>query len=74
MEFCSEDEYQEFLRSCPIFEEMLVRSEIYLIKYWFSVSDDEQERRFQERIQIPNQALEAQPDGRGIAQALGRLF
>ena len=51
MEFCSEDEYQEFLRSCPVFEEMLVRSGIYLIKYWFSVNDEEQERRFQERIE-----------------------
>jgi polyphosphate kinase 2 (PPK2 family) len=46
MKFCSEDEYQEFLRSCPVFEEMLVRSGIYLIKYWFSVNDEEQERRF----------------------------
>ena len=72
MGFCSDDEYQEFLRSCPIFEEMLVRSGIYLIKYWFSVNDEEQERRFQERK--PDQALEAQPDGRGIAQALGRIF
>jgi polyphosphate kinase 2 len=53
MGFCGEDEYQEFLRSCPIFEEMLVRSGTYLIKYWFSVNDDEQERRFQERIRNP---------------------
>ena len=53
MEFCTEDEYQEFLRSCPLFEEMLVRSGIDLIKYWFSVNDDEQERRFQERIRNP---------------------
>jgi polyphosphate kinase len=53
MEFCSEEEYQEFLRSCPIFEEMLVRSGMYLIKYWFSVDDEEQERRFQERIRNP---------------------
>ncbi len=53
MEFCNEDEYQEFLRSCPIFEEMLVRSGINLIKYWFSVNDEEQERRFQERIRNP---------------------
>ncbi len=53
MGFCSDDEYQEFLHSCPIFEEMLVRSGIYLIKYWFSVNDEEQERRFQERIRNP---------------------
>lgn len=50
MGFCSESEYQEFLRSCPEFERMLVRSGIKLLKYWFSVSDDEQERRFQSRI------------------------
>jgi polyphosphate kinase 2 len=53
MGFCTEDECREFLRACPLFEEMLVRSGIYLIKYWFSVSDEEQERRFQERIRNP---------------------
>ncbi len=50
MGFCTEEEYQEFLRSCPEFERMLVRSGIQLIKYWFSVSDEEQERRFQNRL------------------------
>ncbi|HNS51195.1 MAG TPA: polyphosphate kinase 2 [Anaerolineae bacterium] len=50
MGFCTEAEYSEFLRSCPEFERMLVRSGIILIKYWFSVSDQEQERRFQARI------------------------
>ena len=50
MGFCTEDEYEEFLRSCPEFERMLVRSGIILIKYWFSVSDEEQEKRFQDRI------------------------
>ena len=50
MGFCTEDEYREFLRSCPEFERILVRSGIILIKYWFSVSDQEQERRFQARI------------------------
>jgi polyphosphate kinase 2 len=50
MGFCTQDEYTEFLRSCPEFERMLVRSGIILIKYWFSVSDEEQERRFQARI------------------------
>lgn len=50
MDFCTEEEYQEFLRTCPTFERMLVRSGITLIKYWFSVSDEEQERRFQSRI------------------------
>ena len=50
MGFCTENEYKEFLRSCPEFERMLVRNGIVLIKYWFSVSDEEQERRFQARI------------------------
>jgi polyphosphate kinase 2 len=53
MGFCTEDEYLEFLRSCPEFERMLIRSGIILIKYWFSVSDEEQERRFQARIEDP---------------------
>lgn len=50
MGFCTPDEYEEFLRSCPEFERMLVRSGIILIKYWFSVSDQEQEKRFQARL------------------------
>ena len=50
MGFCNEDEHKEFLRSCPEFERMLVRSGIKLVKYWFSISDDEQEMRFQNRI------------------------
>ncbi len=53
MGFCTDEEYTEFLRSCPEFERMLVRSGIILIKYWFSVSDEEQERRFQVRMQDP---------------------
>jgi len=53
MGFCNNEEYQEFLRSCPEFERMLVRSGIILIKYWLSVSDEEQERRFQARIHDP---------------------
>jgi polyphosphate kinase 2 len=53
MGFCTEDEYREFLRACPLFEEMLVRSGIYLIKYWFSVNDEEQELRFIERMHNP---------------------
>jgi polyphosphate kinase 2 len=51
MGFCTEAEYQEFMQSCPEFERMLVRSGIKLIKYWFSVSDEEQERRFKERME-----------------------
>jgi polyphosphate kinase len=53
MGFCTEAEYQEFMRSCPEFEHMLLRSGIQLIKYWFSVSDEEQERRFQARAGNP---------------------
>jgi polyphosphate kinase len=53
MGFCTDEEYEEFLRSCPLFEEMLIRSGIILIKYWFSVNDEEQERRFKERIENP---------------------
>ena len=50
MGFCTDDEYDDFMRTCPQFERMLVRSGIILIKYWLSVSDDEQERRFLARI------------------------
>jgi len=50
MGFCTEPQYLEFMQSCPEFERMLVRSGIRLIKYWFSVSDEEQERRFQDRM------------------------
>jgi polyphosphate kinase 2 len=50
MGFCTDEEHKEFLRSCPEFERMLVRSGIMLVKYWFSISDEEQEARFQSRI------------------------
>ncbi len=53
MEFCTDEEYWDFLRSCPRFEEMLIHSGIILVKYWFSVSDDEQEKRFTERLNDP---------------------
>ena len=61
MGFCTEDEYQEFLRACPEFERMLLRSGIILIKYWFSVSDAEQEQRFQRRIQDPTRRWKLSP-------------
>ena len=61
MGFCTEEEDQEFLRSCPEFERMLVRSGIRLIKYWFSVSDEEQERRFQARIDDPTKRWKLSP-------------
>jgi polyphosphate kinase 2 len=61
MGFCTEQEYREFLRSCPEFERMLVRSGIILIKYWFSVSDEEQERRFQARLDDPTKRWKLSP-------------
>lgn len=61
MGFCTEDEYREFLRSCPEFEKMLIRSGIILIKYWFSVSDEEQEKRFQDRIDDPTKRWKLSP-------------
>jgi polyphosphate kinase len=61
MGFCTEEEYLEFLRSCPEFERMLVRSGITLIKYWFSVSDEEQERRFVARIKDPTKRWKLSP-------------
>ena len=53
MGFCTEEEYWEFMHSCPEYERMLVRAGIHVIKYWISVSNDEQERRFQERATNP---------------------
>ena len=53
MGFCTDEEYKEFLRSCPLLEEMLIRSGIILVKYWFSVNDEEQEARFRDRMHNP---------------------
>lgn len=61
MGFCTEEEYREFLRSVPEFERMLVRSGIILIKYWFSVSDEEQEKRFSDRIKNPTKRWKLSP-------------
>jgi len=61
MGFCSKDEYWEFLRSCPNFERMLIRSGIILIKYWFSVSEEEQEKRFLGRIKDPTKRWKLSP-------------
>ncbi|MBN1998515.1 polyphosphate kinase 2 [candidate division KSB1 bacterium] len=61
MGYCTESEYQEFLRACPEFERMLVRAGIRLIKYWFSVSDEEQERRFLARIKDPTKRWKLSP-------------
>lgn len=53
MGFCTKEEYQLFLRQCPIFERMLVEDGILLRKYWFSVSDSEQQERFRKRLEDP---------------------
>ena len=61
MGFATEQEHQEFLRSCPEFERILVRSGIQVVKYWFSVSDAEQERRFQKRLADPTKRWKLSP-------------
>ncbi len=61
MGFCTDEEYWEFMRSCPEFECMLVRSGIILIKYWFSVSDTEQEQRFLDRMEDPTKRWKLSP-------------
>ena len=61
MGFCTREEYEEFARSAPEFERMLVRSNIHLIKFWFSVSDEEQEKRYQARIHTPAKRWKLSP-------------
>ena len=61
MGFCTDDEYQEFMRSCPLFERMLRQSGIVLLKYWLSVSDEEQERRFEKRLKDPAKRWKLSP-------------
>ena len=61
MGFTTPDQWEEFYQSCPAFEEMLIRSGIILIKYWISVSDGEQERRFRSRIQDPTKRWKLSP-------------
>lgn len=61
MGFCTDEQYQEFMQTCPEFERMLVRSGIIVLKYWFSVSDDEQERRFQSRTLDPARRWKLSP-------------
>ena len=61
MGFCTAEEYEIFMRSCPEFERLLVRSGITLLKYWFSVSNDEQERRIQARTKDPARRWKLSP-------------
>jgi polyphosphate kinase 2 len=61
MGFCTDEQYEEFQRSCPEFERMLIRSGIILLKYWFSVSDEEQERRFHDRAKDPGKRWKLSP-------------
>ncbi len=61
MGFCTEHEYRDFLQACPKFEKMLVKAGIILIKYWFSVSDKEQEKRFHSRLNEPHKRWKLSP-------------
>ncbi len=61
MGFCKPEDVEEFFRTCPEFERMLVRAGILVVKYWFSVSDEEQEKRFQERIDDPTKRWKLSP-------------
>ena len=61
MGFCNDDEYHDFMRSCPLFERMLIRSGTMLIKYWFSVSDEEQLKRFKARLDEPHKRWKLSP-------------
>ena len=61
MGFCTDEQYQEFMQTCPEFERMLVRSGMIVLKYWFSVSDEEQERRFQSRTLDPARRWKLSP-------------
>ena len=61
MGFCTDKEYQDFMRACPEFERMLIRSGITIIKYWFSVDDEEQEKRFQARMDTPTKRWKLSP-------------
>jgi len=81
MGYCSEAEYEEFLRFCPLFEQALQNDGIVLVKYWLSVSDDEQERRFEKRMSDPRKRwkfsptdLQARARWVDYAEAKDRMF
>ena len=72
MGFCTPDEYRRFLHQCPIFERLLVEDGILLLKYWFSVSDAEQEAPVPLTAARPDATLEAVPDGSAVDRCVGR--
>ena len=81
MGFCTDDEYEEFMRTCPQFERIIQRSGIHLVKYWLSVSDEEQERRFEARRKDPAKHwklspvdIEARARWVDYAEAKDRMF
>ena len=74
MEFATEEQVEGFLRLCPQVERMIVNNGIILVKYWLEVSDEEQLRRFEKRVEDPRAAMEAQPDGHALARAVVRLL
>ncbi len=81
MGYCTEDEYEEFLRFCPLFEQALQNDGILLVKYWLSVSDEEQERRFEKRLSDPRKRwkfsptdLQARARWVDYAEAKDRMF
>ena len=74
MGFCTEDEVWEFFRTCPEFERMIIRSGIILLKYWFSVSDEEQEKRFQARLKDPLKVWKLSPMDLREPHALGGVL
>ena len=81
MGFCDEGEYEEFLRFCPAFEQTLINDGIVLVKYWLSVSDAEQERRFEKRLSDPRKRwkfspidLQARARWVDYAEAKDRMF
>ena len=73
MGFCTTSEYEEFMRTCPQFERMLLRSGIILVKYWLSISDEEQERRFKARMHDPAKRWKLSAMDLEAREPLGRL-
>ena len=61
MGYCTQEQYEEFLRFCPLFEQALQNDGIMLVKYWLSVSDEEQERRFEKRLSKPRKRWKFSP-------------